>query len=219
MRLFSDKFVAYLKRLRITPIQLLGLNQTHIVYYPLITGKGFKNVRDVFKHTLQEDQELVDYYGGFVDSEMTTMQIAKTIAKEVNRQIYYERDRIRYGHTEYWARPIETFHGLVDDCDGYACLIVYVCRLLGVPENEIFVWTGDVNYLDGRPAGGHANVLVFDNETYEFYPLEGSFYSSLSMKEFGKVPFVLNKRYEKTWWITNDVYSLSASKMGVKMIR
>lgn len=210
-KLFTDKFLAKLKSSKlneknISLPELLGFKKTKIVFYPFITGRGLKDIRTVFKQSLEEDFKLIDFYGKLIKENMTLMQRALIIAKKINSRILYQSDISNYKRAEYWASPIEIHNKQIDDCDGYAVLLCYVLRLLGAKDYEVFVRAG---YVSGQI--GHATTVIFDINTCFYYPLEGSFYASRSLKEFGKIPIHLNKRYLKAWWITND--KLSFSKM------
>jgi len=121
----------------------------------------------------------------------------------------YNSDKSIYNEAEYWNNPIGSYNKRTDDCDSYAVLICYLLRLFGAKEYEVFVRAGDVYYKDGKYAGGHANAIVLDEETYLFYPVEGSFYPADSLREFGTKPLMTHSRYSNTWWVTNDAVSYS----------
>jgi predicted transglutaminase-like cysteine proteinase len=207
-KLFSDKFMKRREELRISVADMLGLKKSKIVFYPFITSKGFQDIRNVFKQTKEEDEELIDYYSKYIDSDMTLFDKARIIAMKVNRRIEYVSDIINFKQAEYWAKPIEIHQNRLDDCDGYAVLMCYLLRLFGAKEHEVFIRAG---YVKGKLGNkfGHANIIIFDENTFLFYPLEGSFYPKESLKNFGKIPLILNPLYLRTWWITNDIYSYS----------
>ena len=138
---------------------------------------------------------------------MTLFEKAIVIAKVVNTRLIYQDELINFKQAEYWAKPIEIHNNILDDCDGYSCLICYLLRLFGAKDYEVFVRAG--NIIDNNKIIGHATCLFFDVDTFLFYPLEGSFYAEESIRNFGKVPLFLNPKYKDTWWITNDVYSYS----------
>lgn len=203
-KLFSDKFLQLANDRGVTIPQMLGLHQSTIVFYPFITSKGLRNIKTVFNQTKEEDDELIAYYGCYINDEMSTMEKARVIANKVNERLYYVHDFTQYKRAEYWAKPIEVHRNKRDDCDGYAVLICYLLRLFGAKDYEVFVCTGYV--ISGE---GHAYVLVLDINTFMFYPLEGSYYAERTLKEFGQLPHAYNGRYKKVWWMTNDSKSYS----------
>lgn len=221
MKLFSDKFIQKINEEEITPEEVLGLSKNNLVYYPFITKKGFMNIKDVFVQTPEADKVLFDYYSPLINPGDTKQQIVVKVCKAVNDRVSYTTDLMNYKQSEYWARPIDVHNTKVDDCDGYAVLIVKVLRLLGFGSDEVFVRAGDVFDVNGKFAGGHANVMFFDKSRFEVYPLEGSFYAKKTLDEFTlrKIPLVIHPRYGDTWWFTNDVYSMSPSKMPFRFIR
>ena len=95
-KLFTDKFLNHAEEIgvdipELLP-QLLGFPfKTKIVFYPFITGKGFKDIRTVFEHTNEENEKLIKYYSKFITKGMSLMDKARQIAKEVNRRISYFR--------------------------------------------------------------------------------------------------------------------------------
>ena len=141
---FSEKFIRqFYKNVdegAFKPEEILGLQKNKIMYYPFITDKGFQDIRSIFKHSDKENEELKNYYKKYVRPSDSTWAKALKIAKVVNRRTIYTPDKIKFGQTEYWARPIEVHHDKRDDCDGYAALIVHVLRLLGARPWEVFVW-------------------------------------------------------------------------------
>ena len=185
---------------------VLGLKKSKVVRYrfkwPIL-----EDIRKVFVQTAEDDLELTDYYEKYIHKDMTTMEKAKAIALAVNSRIKYSFDIDNWGKTEYWASPIEAHRKKVDDCDGYAVLIVYLLRLFGAKSYEVFVRAGYV-FDDRGNKIGHAHPVIVDIETLQFYPLEGSFYPSRALKNFGKIPIQDNPIYRgKTWFITNDQVS------------
>src|SRR3990167_2828791 len=207
-KLFSDKFKKRMKELNITVPQILGLHESKIVFYPFITGKGMQDIREVFKQTKEDDTELMNYYSKYIRANMDLRERALAISATVNQRITYKNDSSNYKKVEYWAKPIDVHRSGYDDCDGYSVLICYLIRLFGAKEHEVFVATGDINYPDGR-TGGHAYVLILDENSLIFYPIEGSFYPNDARKKFWEVPHYLNKRYGKIWFVTNDFKSYS----------
>lgn len=201
MKLISGKF--WMK------VMSMGLVETIMKLRKcvIIQWSGMRDLRDVFEHTQEEQQELLDYYGKYVDDSMSNMEKAKEIAIAVNRRLSYDSDLNTSGKTEHWARPIETHNTMVDDCDGYACLIVYVLRLLGLEYWEVFVRGGEVHWAGKK--SGHASVFIFDPYSFYFYVLEGSFLASKAFSQFGKVPVEQMSRYGKNWWMLNDKKSYS----------
>lgn len=194
--------------LELTIPELLGFQKTKIIFYPFISGKGFQDIRKAFEQNKEADRELLDYYYKYIKPEMSLMERATVLAREVNKRIKYITDDTKYGRAEYWAKPVEVHREKQDDCDGYAVLLCKLLRLFGAMEWEVFVAAGWVRYSSGTRIG-HAYVLVFDTRTMRYFPLEGSFQSRRALEDFGEVPLIDAKRYEDVWWITNDVVSYS----------
>ena len=172
-----------------------------------------KNVRDCFKQKLIEDIELTTYYKGCKAYSHGNLNMDKTainVAREVNRRLTYTSDKSNWGHSEYWATPIEIHRKKKDDCDGYAVLTCYVCGLLGIPAYRRFVRAGNVT-TDSGGNFGHATFVFLSTKNNQLYPLEGSFYSARSFSKYDKVPMVNRKEYTNTWWLTNEVKSFGNS--------
>ena len=196
---------------------ILGLRKAKVVYWPA-NGVFYSDIRKVFKQTPEEDKALVDYFSQWIVDDWTLMKKARVVAEKVNDLIAYRSDSQAWGKVEYWARAIETFQKRYDDCDGHAVLIVKVLRLLGARPWEVFVATGDVEHPDGRKGEGHAFAIVLDQRTLKYYPVEGSWYPKLAIRDMGRVALDENGRYSTFWWMTNDVESYS-NKNWIKFVK
>ncbi len=218
-QLYSKKFLRRVEELGLNKARIYGLKTATIIHYPFISGKGFQNVKNVFKQS-KEDDEILRLWGYESEFPHTSKhETAIAIAKAVNKQITYTSDRKNWGKAEYWASPIETWTKRKDDCDGHSVLITKLLRLLDFEPHEVFTAVGNVNHPTGRKEY-HAYTVVLDESTGFFYPLEGSFYAKDSWKKFGKVPLHENPRYDPPDWITNDKKSYSRHNiMGFKFIR
>ena len=207
---YSDKLIEHAS-------QVFGLGKSKVIVWS-IRMPFLWDVKRVFEHTEEENQELIDYYKPFLKEGMSKKEQVKAIALVVNKRITYEQDLVTYTKVEWWARPIEVHRKQVDDCDGYAVLICYVLRLLGFAPWEIFVRAGDCVIDDGTLCG-HAHVMWFDYDVGEWYPVEGSFYPNRCLNSLGVVAMRDNANYglQKTWFITND--KLSYSGYPLKLVR
>lgn len=220
---YSDEYIELFK-------ERLGMKKTTVYSYPFISGRGFKDVREVFVQTPEEDQELITYYLPFLAKVKRKWDTVKAIQQAVNQRLRYRTD-ISTGYTEYWSKPIDTHRNRGDDCDGYACLICYLLRLFGFHEYEVFVRVGNVNRVDGTKGEYHAYCIVVDTESkgkdgrytpWKFVPIEGSWYPELSQKEnkaTNRIDIDDNPRYEQGDWMTNDKISMSRNMIPFKMVR
>jgi len=221
-KLYSDKFWAKNGNIILKNIpELFKFKKTTLVYYPLITGKGLENVRNVFDQTSNEDKELMNYYKSKIDMRHTRWNRILDVQKAVNQRLSYLSDSKNWGKSEYWARAIETHRRCVDDCDGYAVLMTKVLRLFGLSEWEVFTAVGYVCSIDKTRREYHAYCVVFNENNGRFMPLEGSWYPDKSRTEaFANEPiWEENTRYEKPNWLTNDIKSMSKSMLPFKFIK
>jgi len=215
-KLFSDLFKSKFKHILKTYMgDILGLHKSKIIFYYL-NGKSYSDVRRVFKQTSEADDTLIKYYKPFWDLGTSKWNKIKRVADAVNGRLTYtsDIDNPHYKRFEYWATPIEVHNNEKDDCDGYAVLLCYVLRLLGLGEYDVFVRVGRVKYTNGKLGEKHANVLVRDEDSMLFFPIEGSWYPNLTSFEFSthKLPFHRHPRYTETEWITNDKFSFANTR-------
>ena len=196
---------------------LLKLKKTKVVMWD-IKPPFLQDIRLVFKHTLGENQELIDYYSKYVNYHDSLLIKAKKIAVAVNERLTYESDLKNFGRIERWLRPIEIHKGnLKDDCDGYACLISHLLRLFGAHPWESWVWAGYA-IKDDLSLEGHATAMVYDRVSDGFYPIEGSLYPDRALNNLGKVQMKDNKNYSnKIFFITNDWVSYTDTPWGLKI--
>lgn len=75
------------------------------------------------------------------------------ILKWVRANIIYTGDHKQWGILEKWSAAEETFRLGKGDCEDGAILAYVLGRLAGVPENRLYLFTGDVNTSKGK--GGH----------------------------------------------------------------
>ena len=212
-KLFSNKFLEKAKQMNIGIPQLLGFYESKLIFYPFITSKGMQDVRLAFHQSEEDDKFLIRYYKEYITDKMPLIEKAKAIAEAVNSRMAYQDDMAHYGQAEFWNTPIGAHNAGIDDCDGSSVLITYLLRLFGAEENEVFTTTGYVKDPLKSKEGFHAYTSILDKETALMYPVEGSFYPKVSMRELGELPLHLNVRYRKVLWITNDKVSYSSIPM------
>ena len=140
-------------------------------------SEGYEDIRNVFiykndgtKISKEEKDEMKEYFTNklitldLLDKEIDDQVIG--ISKWLNKKFQYRTDISNYGRNEYWSSPWDMYEQLInngyilDDCDGYAVLMVYVWGLIGVPVGRRFVRAGDVYDKSGNYAGGHATACV-----------------------------------------------------------
>lgn len=166
------------------------------------------------------------------------------VLRFVQQEITYVTDSRHWNQPEHWSTADELltanittngiFYGPKEgDCEDGAVLIYVLCRLLGVPASDLFLWCGDV------VGGGHCCCIYRPHN----YPLNWVFLDwcyipdtrSIEMWRCiyeidGKLPCgeqvgpngALNengfdKHYINTWWVFNEKTSYtSLNYAGVK---
>lgn len=177
----------------------------------------YEDISNVFITTNEQEKEMLDYFKPIFSPYIETKNVSSydnmclRIAEWVNKHAIYVDDKTRYAKEEYWASPYELFTQIrdtgkfSDDCDGYAVLIVYIWKLMGIPSYRRFVRAGTVYYTNGQFAGGHATPIYLPySDPVNYYPLEGSFYADMTNKKFLVTPLSMNKTYGDTWFICNE---------------
>lgn len=131
----------------------------------------------------------------------------RKIAQWVNDTTVYSRDSDRWGSPEYWSSPFDLWAEfedtgkIRDDCDGYAVIMWWGCRLIGIPSQRIFIWAGNARRNGSSDDYGHANLL-YDPLT-GFKHIEGSFYAKDNISNWLKYKKGCS-RYPETWFFFND---------------
>lgn len=196
--------------------EVLNLTKARIMMYPF-KSDFWLDIRGAFKQTECDDDVLFDYYAPFFYQGKTYWEGIARVAEAVNKRLKYATDLNIYGKAEYWASPIQVHNTRLDDCDGSAVLLCRILRLLGLTEVEVFVANVQAMYIDGSPGERHAVCLVFDKDTWQLFPLEGSWYGELSVREFKEKlrPIGQNPRYKDIEWITNDKLSFSENWLKI----
>jgi hypothetical protein len=176
------------------------------------------DVKRLFNQDVDDDLILFNYYLKDLDLlKMGKKKCLEIISDKVNQRMIYTPDIIKYKKPEYWASPIEVHRAQQDDCDGYAVLMCYLCRLLGFSPFEVFVRAGEI-VQDNGVIDGHAHLIWFDWDTMEWYPIEGTMYRQRSLNNMGVIPMRKNDNYQgATYFITNEV--LSFSNYPLKLVR
>ena len=114
---------------------------------------------------------------------------------------------------ETWNRPRETIQSFEErkagkprtyttDCDDYAILIYSLCRVAGIPAENLrlcFMKT---------TSEWHLNVMYLDKGKTP-YALEGTYRPTIAISEFGRTPYMQLKHngifyYEHLWILFNE---------------
>lgn len=190
-------------------------------------SKGYEDVIHAFDVSKDQEKEMTDFFKArfskFIDEDDITSldTAAQEVAKWVNKVFFYRTDFLKFRIEEFWRSPYEMFleyqtiGKIEDDCDGYAVMICYILKCLGVPAHRRFVRAGDVFNKSGNPAGGHATCIYLPyQDPSNFYPLEGSFYPEYVNELFLEESLRVNKLYGKTWFICNEEVSYKGDIYG-----
>lgn len=138
------------------------------------------------------------------DTESNKVRI---LAEWVVEKAHYQYDSERWGSNEYWSSPYDLWaqyqeYGyFIDDCDGWAALLYWAMRLIGVPAYRVYVRAGMARQRNGQMFG-HANILYFPVFQAPAY-IEGSFYPQENHREWLEFG-VNNERYPGTWFLFNE---------------
>ncbi len=163
-------------------------------------GIGLVEVKDLLKINDKESKELESVLNTKIinhdDSE--EMKVIK-IAKFVNKHITYKYDINNYNRNEYWASPYEVYKRKIDDCDGYAFLILKLMELAGIPAYRRKIVAGST-----RGYGGHAYIIYLSRKDNEWYVIEGSLRATESFLNYGIVPHRERGLYKEMWFTFNE---------------
>ena len=190
-------------------------------------NNGYEDIKDVFKVTAKQEIEMSLYFQNLFNQYINTSDItsydnmALKVADWVTKKTRYVPDLQQQNFEEYWSSPWEMYREinitgqLQDDCDGYAVLIVYIWKLMGIPAYRRFVRAGSVFTTKGKYNGGHATAVYLPyRDPLNFYPIEGSYYKSYTNKLFLQTTLEQNKLYGKTWFSTNEERSYRGDIYG-----
>lgn len=186
--------------------------RTQKVFYN-IYSKEYQDVRDCFKTTDEQRQEMSEYFNNLVKRIEMNDEKALYVAKHLTSKFKYEYDDVLYSVPEYWAPPYMTFKKILagekcGDCDDLANLTVYAWGLIGIPAGRRYTRAGDVNNLHGEYAGGHATAVYWSEEYNRLFALEGTFNAPNSYINYRKTPIEDNNIYKgRHWFWTNEKYS------------
>lgn len=180
-----------------------------------LNGKGYVDVKKVFKVTAEGEMELRVISNNFKDFD-NDVKILK-IARYVNSNLTYTNDEVNYGKVEYWADPYEVIRRWRDDCDGFAVLIAYLGWAAGIPRYRLKVVAGEIKY-DSGAIGGHAYCQYLREGDNLWYTIEGSWYAKEAFARYRKhIPHTDDmKRYDALWWSTTDKKSFAQHNMEIE---
>lgn len=173
-----------------------------IYYNDLIT----KPSEDTINHARHFFRNLLkDLPNDFIGEELKV----KRLAAWVNNHAVYVRDSDRWGSLEYWSSPFDLWAEYLetgsfkDDCDGWAVLLWWACTLVGISEERVFVWAGDVKDNAGG-VFGHANVVYDPIVKPGMFHVEGSFYPRDNQRRWLSFRWKNSSRYVRTWFMFNS---------------
>jgi hypothetical protein len=133
----------------------------------------------------------------------------------VNRRMSYQFDSESYGKAEFWADPYTIWARKVDDCDGYAVLIAYLCWRSDIEETRLRVVAGNVEN-DGTTFG-HAYVIYRKHADECWYTVEGPFKKAEANRRWNAgIPHNNAESYKKFWWCTTKSYSWSQHDLTIR---
>ncbi len=162
-------------------------------------GLGVVEVKQLLNINESEIDELLGVVVNIVNLlDTDDMKVIK-IAKFVNKHITYKFDINNYNRNEYWASPYEVYKRKIDDCDGYAFLILKLMELAGIPAYRRKISAGST-----RGYGGHAYILYLSRKDNEWYVIEGSLRPDESFLSFGIMPHRERGIYRKMWFTFNE---------------
>lgn len=173
-------------------------------------NKKLVNVSDWLRNQIDKPYfELLNAAGSirYVDAE-GNLDSDKTVVyalRFVKDHLKYKPDILTWKAIEYWAEAYEALEMGEDDCDGYAVLLFVLCRLAGVPANQIRVQCGPVvDPNDPSKTVGHAYVKYRANKDFKWYILDGCYHSDFRglYRRFNTLDSDL--RYHKEWWSCTD---------------
>lgn len=189
-------------------------------------------------------QSVLDFMDKYIPGHdhMTVTNDVKVIIvlKAVMDNIQYVTDGTRWGVPEYWATADETLtkttvvNGITygpkeGDCEDGAILIYIICRLLGVPRENLYIWCGNV------VGGGHA-CCIYRPIHYPFqfafldwcyypirFPIDGDRYlyniDGISVigeqVHNGQQNGNLDTHYQKMWFMVNEKESFLSVRYKV----
>ena len=207
---YGSKFQAWLNRMNLFEnLVVESFGRSMIVFQPLKSSRSF-DVREVFKLTTLQKEALTQVLWSRIISRADSNddKVIK-IANFVNRHIHYEYDdkNPNYLRPEYWADAHTVYRLQVDDCDGYAVLIMKFMELAGIPEWRRRVVAGRV-----KSGEGHAYVAYFTQKNNIWCAVEGSYFPQKALAAFNRVSLINNHNYLEVWWSTTEKRSWARGK-------
>lgn len=201
---YSEKFLALLNREKVFENSVKqNFGKGSAVYYHAYGGDKKIDVRETLRARGLTEDLLRGVLKGIIHKEDDNDTKVEKIRDFVNKHLTYISDQQNYLQMEYWADPWTVYDKAKDDCDGYAILIMKLMELAGVPAWRRRVCTGRI-----ETGEGHAWVVYLTEKNNMWCVVEGSFAAEKAKKEFNKLPFHKNKRYDRLLWFTfNEVDS------------
>jgi hypothetical protein len=116
----------------------------------------------------------------------------------------YRFDSEKHKKPDYWQSPFETLRDGTGDCDDWGILLYATLRRAGVPSWRLKCVVTDV-VQNGNPAGAHFNLIYLSKKDYEWYTLEGTWYPSVALSRYGKLPRKSSTDlYARIWFTFNE---------------
>ena len=130
----------------------------------------------------------------------------------VENLVYTSDKTLTEGRAEFWLFPGETLARKKDDCEGGACLIASLLRVLGIPGDRVRVAAGFVDPGQGAAAGGHAWACYRRLSDEQWVALDWCYYQDSLVAVQEKEPQKTRAQYfnaERIWFSFNDSHAWS----------
>ena len=144
---------------------------------------------------------------------------ALRILHTVHEYLVYVSDQQKWGISDKWQDPSETFTSRTGDCEDGAVLIYLLCRYAGIPASRLYLWCGDVtDPADSSRTAGHCCCFYRpDQYPLNFVALDWCYFYDGEQVEYrpklqltGKVVYDPMGDYRTTWFIFNEDHSFTS---------
>jgi len=183
----------------------LSTFRKHTRMYPIHNGNAV-DLEKFFQKCIKDEEaialakRLIMKYSVWLNEDGLD-KMAVDILREVKYRLTYTPDMDQWSVGEYWQTPTETLKSGKGDCEDGAILIVTLLRLLGVPDNRIFLNAGWVSYRNRKV--GHAYVTYLGDDGAE-YILDWCFFNDLRRIPTRKRNWYDDRYIQPVWFKGND---------------